>query len=222
MRIELRGKQYDFDWRDFSPSLQHSAEQLFRMEHRRRRYGPRTRTELLIFTALEIGDAICWATKPGVFGHVYMRTPKPTFTDALQLAKAGDKRHFLNLCRCFHDLLSTAWGLDALNRLGRRDRQIALDRLRKAGVGLKKTQGERFFLIIYVPRYWSDNDRAGKMKELLNAIGGKLRSWYFVYSEASLRKRLKRYGIPLREFQKRRKTVAVFRAKQVFAPHPHN
>ncbi len=214
--LELRGKEYDLEWQDFPPSLQRLTETYHRYKHGRTlaRMVPRRRAESLIFAALEIGDAICWATKPGVFGHVYQsRRKNPTFADALQAAKAGSKRHFLNLCRCFDDLLSTRWATDALTRLDRKDRQTALDRLRKARAGLKKTQAERFFLIIYAPRYWTDSNRAGEMEALRDSLGAKLRDYNYDFTENSLRKRLKRFGIPLREFKKRRKTLAIVREK---------
>jgi len=214
VEVELRGKEYNFEWQDFPPSLQRLAKSLYRQTHGRRAYSLRARAELLIFAALEIGDALCWATKPGVFGHVYQRRrKKPTFTDALQAAKAGSRRHFLNLCRCFDDLLSTRWATDALKHLDRKNRQTALDRLRKTRAGLKKTQAERFFLIIYVPRYWTDSNRAGKMEVLRDCLGMKTGTWNFDFTEASLRKRLKRFGVPLREFKRRRKTLASFREK---------
>lgn len=212
--LELRGKEYDLEWQDFPPSLQRLAKSLYRQTHGVHAHSLRTRAELWIFAALEIGDALCWATKPGVFGHAYQRRRKnPTFTDALQAAKDGNKRHFLNLCRCFYDLLSTRWAVNALKSLGREDRQTALDRLRKARAGLKKTQAERFFLIVYVPRHWTDNNRAGKMEGLCDCLGVKTGTWNFDFTESSLRKRLKRFGIPLREFKKRRKTLATFREK---------
>lgn len=214
MEVALRGKEYDFEWQDFPPSLQRLAKSLYRQTHGGRTYSLRTRTELLIFAALEIGDALCWATKPSLFGHVYQRRRKnPTFTDALQAAKDGNKWHFLNLCRCFDDLLSTRWAVNSLKSLVREDRQTALDRLRKARAGLKKTQAERFFLIIYVPRHWMDSNRAGKMGGLRDCLGVKTGTWNFDFTETSLRKRLKRFDIPLREFKKRRKTLATFREK---------
>jgi hypothetical protein len=171
LKIELRGREYDFDWQDFPPSVRQLAETHCRKTRPQRcgklqqradthwrRFGyalahNRARAEKLIFAALDIGDALCWARKPNTFGHVYQRHRKPTFADALKAAKAGGKRLVLNLCRCFDDLLSVTWAAETMKRLGRKDRKLARDGLRKARMPLKRTQGERLFLMLDVPRF---------------------------------------------------------------------
>jgi hypothetical protein len=51
------------------------------------------------------------------------------------------------------------------------------------------------------------------MQALRDRLGAKVKDFNFDFTEDSLRKRLKRYGLPLRDSGERRKTFGTFREK---------